>query len=182
MLTEAEKHYLLEVARHALREEVCGSVGDAPVPMETPAVMRSGGAFVTLNCGGELRGCLGLLVSDSPLPETIAVMARRAATEDYRFSPVSPDEVDDVTIELSILSPFRSISSATDVTIGYDGLLIQRGIHRGLLLPQVAVKHNFTPEQFLEETCRKAGLPRHAWKEPGTELKAFTAEVIQEDE
>ena len=182
MLTDAEKHYLLAVARHALKEEVCGSAGSGPDPLETPALMQTVGAFVTLNSGRELRGCLGLLSSDRPLVETIAVMARRAASEDPRFSPVSAEEVDGLTLELSILSVFRPVTSAHDVVIGRDGLLIQRGAKRGLLLPQVATKHHFTPEKFLEETCIKAGLHRHAWKDEGTELMAFTAEVIEEGE
>ncbi len=182
MLTHAEKHYLLAVARHALAEEVCGTSGPVPEPLDTPALMRTAGAFVTLHSGGELRGCLGLLASDHPLPETIAAMARRAASEDPRFSPVSADEVDGLSIEISILSPFQPIASAGDVTIGRDGLLVQRGSKRGLLLPQVAVRYNFSPEEFLEETCLKAGLPRRAWKDHGTELMSFTAEVIEEGE
>jgi AmmeMemoRadiSam system protein A len=140
----------------------------------------SGGAFVTLNRREELRGCLGLLSSDRPLPETIALMARRAATEDPRFYPVSADELNELTIEVSILSTFKKISSVADVTIGRDGLLIQSGVKRGLLLPQVAVKCMFTPETFLEETCLKAGLPRSAWKDPEANLFSFTAEIIEE--
>jgi AmmeMemoRadiSam system protein A len=180
MLTDEEKKYLLAVARHALREEICGHAGQAPALLETPGVQRTAGAFVTLNRAGELRGCLGLLSSDRPLPETIALMAKRAATEDPRFSPVTTGELKGITIELSILSPFRRIAAPSDITIGADGLLIQRGLQRGLLLPQVGSKFHFSPEEFLEETCLKAGLPRYIWKEPDTELLAFTAEVIEE--
>lgn len=182
MLTEAEKRYLLDVARHAVIDEVGGDAGPLPPPCATPAMTQTVGAFVTLNEEGELRGCLGLLSSDLPLPETIEMMARRAATEDPRFPPVSADEVDALTIELSILSPFRRISSDADVTLGSDGLLVQQGVRRGLLLPQVAQKHHFSVKQFLEETCLKAGLPRHAWKDASTELFAFTAEVFGESE
>jgi len=182
MLTDTEKHYLLEVARHALKDEICGGGEPPPALVATPAMSRRVGAFVTLNDGGELRGCLGLLESDLPLPATIAMMARRSATEDPRFPPVSPDEVDGLAIELSILSPFTKIASADDVTIGTHGLLIQRGTKRGLLLPQVAVKHHFTVAQFLEETCMKAGLPRRSWMDPDAELFTFTAEVIEEGE
>lgn len=182
MLTNGEKHFLLAVARHALKEEVCGHSSPGPERLDTPALEQTVGAFVTLNKGQELRGCLGLLTSDSPLPDTIDVMARRAATEDPRFEPVSPDEVDGLTVELSILSPFHKITSAAELTIGRDGLLVQRGSKRGLLLPQVASKYHFSPEEFLEETCLKAGLPRHAWKDEDTNLQAFTAEVIEEDE
>jgi AmmeMemoRadiSam system protein A len=182
MLTQGERQYLLAVARHALKEEVCGSPCAGPDPLDTPAMQQTVGAFVTLNSGHELRGCLGLLASDYPLPETIDMMARRAATEDPRFPPVSPDEIDGLTLELSILSPFHTISSASEVAIGRDGLLVQRGSKRGLLLPQVATKFHFSAEEFLEETCLKAGLPRHAWRTEGTVLKAFTAEVIGEEE
>jgi AmmeMemoRadiSam system protein A len=182
MLTQGERQFLVAVARHALKEEVCGVSCPAPEPLATPAMSQTVGAFVTLNKGGELRGCLGLLSSDMALPVTIDMMARRAATEDPRFDPVSPDEVEDLTVELSILSPFHPITAAADVTIGRDGLLIQRGSRRGLLLPQVAERYHFTPEEFLEETCLKAGLPRHAWKDEGTDLQAFSAEVIEEGE
>ncbi len=180
MLTDTEKHYLLDVARHALKEEICGSGEAPPALVATPTMSRKYGAFVTLNEGDELRGCLGLLESDLPLPATIAMMARRSATEDPRFPAVSPDEVDGLAIELSILSPFAKIASETDIMIGTHGLLIQRGMKRGLLLPQVAVKHHFTVTQFLEEVCMKAGLPRRAWMDPETELFTFTAEVIEE--
>ena len=181
MLTDAEKHYLLAVARHALKDEVGGTTCPPPPPLRTPALERAAGAFVTLTRTGELRGCLGLLTSDLPLPETIEMMARRAATEDPRFFPVSAAEVDGLTVELSILSEFHKIASPANITIGTDGLLIQYGAKRGLLLPQVAVKHHFSPEEFLEETCLKAGLPRRAWKEPAAELFSFTAEVVGED-
>jgi len=180
MLTDEEKQYLLDVARHALEEEVRGTAGAPPAPVDSPALQQTLGAFVTLTSGGDLRGCLGLLSTNLPLPDTIDMMARRAATEDPRFPPVSADEVGGLAIEISILSPFHAISSSDDVVIGRDGLLVQRGMHRGLLLPQVAVKYRFSPEEFLEETCLKAGLPRRTWKDPGTELFSFTAELIEE--
>jgi len=182
MFTDTEKHYLLGVARHALEEEICGGTAPPPPIVATPAMSRKYGAFVTLNDGAELRGCLGLLESDLPLPATIAMMARRSATEDPRFPPVSPDEVGGLSIELSVLSPFTKITSEADIVIGTHGLLVQRGTKRGLLLPQVAVKHHFTVAQFLEETCMKAGLPRRSWMDPDAELFTFTAEVIEEGE
>jgi AmmeMemoRadiSam system protein A len=182
MFTDCEKKYLLAVARHALQEEVCGAVAEPePCPVVSEALQQKSGAFVTLMAGRELRGCLGLLAAETPIPVTIAEMAKRAAREDPRFDPVTVDELEGLTIELSIISPFRKISSCEEITIGRDGLLVQQGRRRGLLLPQVAEKYHFSQQEFLEETCLKAGLPRMAWKMDETELFSFTADVIDEE-
>ncbi|MGE5315586.1 MAG: AmmeMemoRadiSam system protein A [Acidobacteriota bacterium] len=184
MFTREEKKYLIGVARHALEEEIAGG-SSLPVPVRPSAsehLAQKSGAFVTLMEGSELRGCLGLLSADAPLPETIAEMARRAATEDPRFDPVTAQELGRLSIELSILSPFTPIAGPSEIQIGRDGLLVTQGRRRGLLLPQVAERYHFTPEEFLEETCLKAGLPRAAWKMEETSLFSFRADVIEEEE
>jgi AmmeMemoRadiSam system protein A len=183
MFTPSEKKYLLAVARRALQQEICGeSAQTLPTPIESEALTQRAGAFVTLMDGHELRGCLGLLSSDAPLTVTIAEMARRAATEDPRFDPVSKREAERLTIEISVLSPFTRITRPEEIVIGRDGLLIQLGRRRGLLLPQVGERYNFSSVEFLEETCLKAGLPREAWTLEEAELYSFTAEVICEEE
>ncbi|HLP15155.1 MAG TPA: AmmeMemoRadiSam system protein A [Bacteroidota bacterium] len=190
MFTEPEKKYLLAIARRALVDEIFGEEADdmslpavvSPQDSSSGALCQHCGAFVTLFANGELRGCLGLLKSDLPLTETIAEMARRAATEDPRFDPVSKEEVEGLTIELSVLSPFKQIAGPEEITIGRDGLMIEHGRQRGLLLPQVAEKYEFSPIEFLEETCVKAGLPRTAWMLEAAHIYSFTAEVIGEEE
>lgn len=107
-------------------------------------------------------------------------VARKAAFGDPRFEPMAPGELPRVQIEVSVLTPMRRITSPEEITIGKDGLIIQCRGHRGLLLPQVATEYGWDVEEFLENTCRKAGLPVGAWRDPGAELEAFSAEVFSE--
>ena len=106
--------------------------------------------------------------------------AIRAAFDDVRFAPLSRDETENLTIEISVLSALREISDITEIRVGEHGLLIQRGYARGLLLPQVAVEHSWDRETFLTQTCRKASLPPDAWKTAGVHIFLFTAEVFHE--
>jgi AmmeMemoRadiSam system protein A len=134
------------------------------------------GAFTSLYLRGELRGCVGYVLPVSPVYRAVAETARAAAFEDTRFYPVTLAEASALEIELSILSPPQSIP-AEAVEIGRHGLLVSMSGHRGLLLPQVPVEHNWDRATFLEQTCRKAGLPLDAWKN-GATIEAFTAEVF----
>jgi len=138
-----------------------------------------GAAFVTLHVRGHLRGCVGRTDRDTPLTETVTQCAIGAALQDPRFAPLSEEEFEELEIEISILSPLEPID-AEKIEIGRHGLLIRRRGLRGLLLPQVAAQRHWTPQRFLQETCRKAGLGSHAWKEPGTDLFAFTTDVFSE--
>lgn len=115
---------------------------------------------------------------DIPLYRAVAESARAAAFEDSRFSPLGGEELPNLLVELSVLSTLRSIS-AEEITVGLHGLLISQEGRRGLLLPQVAIEHGWDRTTFLEQTCRKAGLPIHAWKE-GASVEAFTAQVFGE--
>ena len=178
MYSAEERRQLLALARAALR-----SVGGRPTQL--PALDAALGdqrraAFVTLTRRDQLRGCIGTLATDRPLKSSIAELAVSSATEDPRFPRVKDDEIDDLRIELSVLSPPVD-ATPDDVEVGKHGLIVERGFRRGLLLPQVATEHNFTREQFLNATCMKAGLPAGAWTEPGTRLQTFTAEVFGED-
>jgi AmmeMemoRadiSam system protein A len=141
--------------------------------------VRSGrGAFVTLHADRSLRGCIGQMTSDRPLGETVIAMASAAAISDPRFTPVTPDELDRITLDISVLSPMRRVSSPDEVTPGVHGLLIGGRGRRGVLLPQVAVEYGWDREQFLNQTCLKAGLPSNAWRSDDITIEVFTAEVI----
>lgn len=142
----------------------------------TPHLAEPRGAFTTIYVRGELRGCVGYVLPVTSLYRTVAETARSAAFEDSRFWPVTLEEVPGLEVSLSILSPLRPIQ-AEGVEIGRHGLLVSRGGYRGLLLPQVPVEHGWDRVTFLEQTCRKAGLPSNAWQ-TGATLEAFTAEIF----
>jgi hypothetical protein len=179
-LCEEDRRALLGLARRAIVEAV---VHDRTLE-ESPAsqsLARLAGAFVTLRHGGQLRGCIGHIEATESLADTVARCAVSAALHDPRFNPVSPDEIPGLQIEISVLTP-PEITRPEDVQVGRHGLLISRRWQRGLLLPQVAVEYGLGRERFLEETCRKAGLPLDAWKDPETEIRAFTCEVFSEEQ
>jgi AmmeMemoRadiSam system protein A len=177
-LTDAERQVLLRAARDAIAAHF--HAGPPPLPAPPGALAEHRGAFVTLHAGdGALRGCVGLMRSDGPLLETVARMAVAAAIEDGRFAPVTRAELDHLSIEVSALSPLQPIRPE-DVEVGRHGLLIAQGGRRGVLLPQVPEEHGWDREAFLVHTCRKAGLSDDAWKKPGVELLAFTADVFRE--
>ena len=176
-LTDAEKQRLLELARTALEEVVrFGRMSEVAEPAE--ALRTPCGAFVTLYKGRRLRGCIGYVEASRPLYATVRECAQAAALEDPRFDPVVPAELPSLHLEISVLSPMVDVAPQ-DVEVGRHGLLISRGAQRGLLLPQVAVEWNWDREQFLQETCLKAGLPPDAWQR-GARIQAFTAQVLKE--
>lgn len=177
-LTPEERHELLRLAR----ESVTAAVEGGPPPaarLLTPALAAPGGAFVTLHRNGKLRGCIGSVVARTPLWQTVVDMAEAAATRDPRFPPVTREELPEIDIEISRLTPPVAVRPE-DVVPGRHGLLIVRGSFRGLLLPQVARRYGWSREEFLAETCMKAALPPDAWQRPGTEIYAFEAEVFGE--
>lgn len=151
---------------------------DAPAPAWP---FPLGGVFATLELEGELRGCIGYFRRD----EDVLSLARRAvvaaALDDPRFDPVTRGEVKRLSISLTILAPPVMISDLEEVVIGRDGLLIERGASRGLLLPQVAARRGWDAEAFASETCRKAGLPRDAWRDRSTVIQRFEAVHFEED-
>jgi len=176
-LTDAEKQQLLELARAALKDAVCsGRLREAPAP--AGALATPCGAFVTLLEGHQLRGCIGHIEAIRPLYATVRECAKAAALCDPRFNPVTPEELPSLELEISILSPMEDIVPE-QVEVGRHGLLISSGAQRGLLLPQVAVEWKWDREQFLDQTCLKAGLRHDAWRH-GAKIQAFTAEVLQE--
>jgi len=175
-LTDSERQSLLEVARQAVR--VAAETGRHFEPASSPARLREKRAvFVSLHKRGELRGCIGSTVARLPLDCAVADAAYSAAMQDPRFDPVTPDEVPLIDVEISVLSPFVEIQPP-EVVVGVHGLMISRDFARGLLLPQVAEQRHWSAERFLDETCRKAGLPADAWKH-GAKIQGFTADVFR---
>ncbi|MBB6478885.1 AmmeMemoRadiSam system protein A [Spirochaeta isovalerica] len=140
------------------------------------------GAFVTLKKSGELRGCIGNIVSERPLSETIRDMALSAAFRDPRFPPLKVEEFRDLSIEISVLSPLERVKDTSLIEPGRDGLLIRNGYHSGLLLPQVATEQNWDRETFIEHTFYKAGLSPDFLEDDKTEIYSFTAEVFSEND
>ena len=177
-LAPSQREALLRVARQALEQ----AVGGASVPPDLPGdplLHQPGAAFVTLTHGGELRGCIGSLERDLPLADVVARCAISSATGDPRFYPVTASELPALRIEISVLTPLRRVDNPEEVEVGQHGLLIRRGLRRGLLLPQVAIEHGWTRETFLAQTCLKAGLPLDAWR-TDAEIWVFEAEVFGE--
>ncbi|HEY6156767.1 MAG TPA: AmmeMemoRadiSam system protein A [Gemmatimonadales bacterium] len=156
-----------------------------PLP-PTPAVPGAGlrrGAFVTITARGALRGCIGHIAPDRELGAVVREMTVAAAEDDPRFPPVEPDELPDLALEISVLSEAAPVMPPVDparIAVGRDGVMVRRGRNVGLLLPQVARDHHWGPDALLAAACRKAGLPPEAWREPGTELFTFQADVFGE--
>ena len=142
----------------------------------SPHLAEPRGAFTTIYCNGVLRGCVGYVLAAASVYRTVAETARAAAFEDTRFSPVTLEEARELEVSLSILSPLSAIKPE-EVEIGIHGLIVTHSGRRGLLLPQVPVEHQWDRVTFIEQTCRKAGLPLDAWQK-GATLEGFTAEVF----
>lgn len=165
---------LLQLAHDAIESAVRGR--RLSYKPSTSSLSEPRGAFTTLHLRRELRGCVGYVMPVYPLFQTVVETARAAAFNDNRFPPVTLNEVHELQIEISVLSPLRPIAPE-QVVVGQHGLVVSLGNRRGLLLPQVPIEWNWDRETFLGHTCRKAGLPMDAWKQ-GALLEAFTAEVF----
>jgi len=177
-LDERDRSEILRIARATLREHLTTGYLPPGAP-HRPSLLQPAGAFVTLRVDGQLRGCMGRVDADKPLYLAVEELTVAAATRDPRFDPLRLEEIKQTRISVSILSTVEP-AALDDIEIGKHGVVITRGPRRGLLLPQVAVEHGFTREQFLDETCGKAGLPPGAWREAGTLLQRFTADIISE--
>jgi|SRR5579864_962576 len=171
-----ERSLLLQLAH----DSILSALENREVSMDppTPHLAEPRGAFTSLYLSGELRGCVGYVLPVSSVYRAVIDTARAAAFEDTRFYPVTVEEARQLKIELSVLSPPAPIS-AEEVEVGRHGLLISLAGQRGLLLPQVPTERNWDRITFLQQTCRKAGLPPDAWQR-GALIEAFTAEVFGE--
>jgi AmmeMemoRadiSam system protein A len=176
-LTDKEKQDLLDLALATIKARL---EGKAPPGMEdvTPLLGEKRGAFVTLKKRGQLRGCIGYIQPVKPLHETIERMAQAAAFEDPRFPALRKEELPDLSVEISVLTPLREIQDVGEIQVGVHGLYIVRGRYSGLLLPQVAVEWGWDRLTFLRETCRKAGLPPEAWRDENTRIFVFSADIF----
>jgi AmmeMemoRadiSam system protein A len=176
-LTEEDKRRLHRIARRTIEDVARGK----PVPEfseDSRALKGKKGAFVTLKRRGQLRGCIGCIKDIKPLYKLVGEMAAAAAFHDPRFNPVTEAELSDLEIEISVLTPVKRIKAVEEIEVGKHGILIERGFHSGLLLPQVATEYEWDRKTFLERTCLKSGLPKDAWKDEDTRIYTFSAEVF----
>ena len=172
--TPEERQILLRLAHASI--EAALDKREIPLDPPSPHLAEPRGAFTTLYFRRQLQGCVGFVFPVASLYRTVAETARAAAFEDTRFPPVTHEQAPNLQVSLSILSPLQPLR-AEDVEIGRHGLLISQLGRRGLLLPQVPVEHAWDRVTFLEQTCRKAGLPPDAWRK-GATIEGFTAEVF----
>jgi uncharacterized protein len=177
MLTEQDRADLLLVARSAILARLSHAV--APSWPEREALLGPAGAFVTLRCGGELRGCIGDPLSALPLVRVVADCAVAAATTDPRFLPLTLDELSLVELEISVLGPLELVPHPREIEVGRHGVLVEQGPLRGLLLPQVALEQGWDRQMLLQYACLKAGLPGDAWT-AGARIFRFEAEIFGE--
>jgi AmmeMemoRadiSam system protein A len=183
-LSEEVKNILLLVARNAIKSNFSESITPKIDNKQYPELsIKNTGAFVTLSIHNELRGCIGFLESPNKnLIDTISEAAKRAAFNDPRFRPLSYRELNEIKIEISILSSFSPIKNYDEIQLGIHGLLLDEENTRALLLPQVATEHNLTLNDFLTAICQKGGLDSNTWQKRILNLKVFTATVFSETE
>ena len=182
LLSEETRRQLLALARSALEAHFRGEPPPRLASDRSEPFGESRALFVTLKRGGRLRGCIGTLAPEGDLARTVPKFARRAAFEDPRFPPLEAHELPECAIEISVLTPPRSVENREGIVVGRDGLILEFGGRRALLLPQVATEWGFDLETFLSELSRKAGLPPDAWRNPEARLFSFQAEVFSEEE
>jgi uncharacterized protein len=180
-LTNEEKRALLKIARSSIQS----ALGGKPFPQKeykSESLDRPSGVFVTLRIGENLRGCIGYVEPLFPLAQATQEAAVKAAMEDPRFMPMTLAELAGILIEISVLSSLSELQDKSKIEIGKHGLVIDAGLRRGLLLPQVAIEYGWDREQFLGHTASKAGLPSDAWKRNEVKLFTFTVERFEESE
>ena len=179
LINDADKATLFRLARGSIQACLTGT---APPELTSvpPPLRESYGVFVTLHRRGRLRGCIGYLEAVKPLVQAVQEMALAAAFQDPRFQPLRPEELAEIDLEISVLSPMRRIDTIEEIQVGAHGLYVERGVCRGLLLPQVATECGWDRTTFLQQTCGKACLPANAWQDPATRIFVFTAEILKE--
>ena len=179
-LNAAQEKELLRIARQTVESYV--KSGQAPdIRVSDPILKEDRGVFVTLKKQGELRGCIGTILPKEPLYLAVRNMAVESATQDPRFSPVRPYELDHLKVEISVLSLPQRIQNSDQIEMGRDGVIVKKDGHSGVFLPKVATETGWAKEEFLNELCsQKAGLPSDCWKDPATELYTFTAQEFGE--
>jgi len=182
LLNREQQIKILKLARNTIAGKLGLSLPFPDLELNEQVFKEKFGAFVTLHIRGSLRGCIGYIKGIKEISETIIDMSKASAFDDPRFASLKKDEFEKIDIEVSILSPIEEVKSISDIVIGRDGLIIKKGFKSGLLLPQVAVEQKWGLEEFLMNTCFKAGLSPQAWKEKDTKLEKFSAQVFGEIE
>jgi AmmeMemoRadiSam system protein A len=178
-LTDDEKQALLQIARASIQAELAGK--KPPAAKGQGALEEKRGAFVSLKKRGRLRGCIGFIEARKPLAKTVEEMAIAAAFQDPRFEPLKKEELKDLRLEISVLTPLRKTTDVGQIEVGTHGLYVRKGGCAGLLLPQVATEYGWDRDTFLKETCCKAGLAPDAWCDPETEIYLFSADVFGDE-
>ena len=179
-LTPSDKKTLLAFARKTL--SCLFSTDTVPLARNfNAALQQPRGSFVTLKKRGELRGCIGRIIGDEPRGKIVGTMAIQSAFNDARFKPLTADELNDIEIEISVLTPIKPIAGTTDVVVGQDGVLLNKEGHQAVFLPQVATEQKWNREELLDNLCRKAGLETGCWKKDA-QLSTFQAVVFSESE
>jgi AmmeMemoRadiSam system protein B/AmmeMemoRadiSam system protein A len=184
-LEPGEQQTLLKLARDAIHRHL-EQEDAAPLDLTsyalTPHLREAGAVFVTLRMRGELRGCIGQLQSFQPLYEAVRQRAVAAAVADPRFSALQPAELQNITVEISVLHPLRRLADWKDVKLGRDGIMIRKGDQGAIFLPEVATEFRYSRPEFWAQLCQKAGLPRDAYREKDAELYAFPTQAFAESQ
>ena len=178
-VADSEKKYLLQLARRTVVRQL-QNIPAANEAFFSENLKTKTGAFVTLHKQGQLRGCIGYVEAFMPVQEAIASLAVSAAFNDPRFPTLSAAEVELVDLEISVPTPAVPVGDISQIEIGRHGLIIKQGFRHGLLLPQVATEYHWDVSTFLEQSCRKAGLPADAWNKPDSSLSCFEALIFNE--
>lgn len=179
-LNDQQKKELLKLARDAIslylkeRKVLASTSKDSDLN-------KIGGVFVTLHKGSNLRGCIGNIVGTKSLYSGVKDMAVASATQDPRFSPLNLDELDEIVIEISVLSPLKEVKTADDIVLGEDGVLVRQGFNSGVYLPQVATETGWSRDKFMDSLCAsKAGIDPRAWRTGDCQIFTFKAQVFGE--
>lgn len=182
MLSAEQRATLLRIARSSIEAVFEGRRPELSPEAYDDDLRRPAGAFVTLTTKpeDELRGCIGSIQPVAPLYQAVSSSAISAAFRDPRFMPLQQNELPDIHLEVSVMGPIEEVTDVNEIEVGRDGLIISRGRSAGLLLPQVATEYGWDRETFLRQTCVKAGLPPDAWRQDGTRIEKFAAEVFGE--
>ncbi|MCS7299847.1 MAG: AmmeMemoRadiSam system protein A [Spirochaetia bacterium] len=184
MLNLSEKSQIIKLAELTL-ESLFKPEKKHEVEKQRKIVEKLGlnnGVFVTLLKKGELRGCIGYITPVKEFSRLLIDATISSATRDPRFDPLKKEELDEIEIEVSILSEPKKISSIAEIEVGKHGIIVRRGPYQGLLLPQVAVEHRWDKLTFLQHTCIKAGLHPNDYRKEDTEIYVFTAEVFSKSD
>lgn len=174
-----ERNILLRTARETITARLENRKPEFEEPSQS--LLEARALFVTLRRNGKLRGCIGTLEATSPLFEAVKDLSISSAFNDPRFPPLNPEEINALTIELSVLSPLEEVDMLDTIEVGKHGLYVKKGARTGVLLPQVPIEQGWNRTQFLQNTCRKAGLAEDAWQNGDAVFYTFTAEIFGDE-